>query len=471
MTAAKRRRSPWPAAFTAVCLLAAACGSALDEEELAASQGATRRTVAGAEAAADDHSIGPDGGGDEAIAGPGAGDGPAGRSTNGSTRTGSGGAGSGSAGRGGGSGGGGGGGSKPPIVLGSIGQESGIVGAAVASGPVAVRAWAADVNARGGLNGRPVRVVFGDDGGDPGRALALAKRMVEQDKVVAFFGLHTATTLGPLARYFESINMPAMGSIPAREMDESPMVFSPSTGSIKGHPRVTVEVIANLAPNVTRFAMLYCGEAASCEGHANEVERYAARKGKELVYKSAVTGAQPDFTAQVVAARNAGAEALIVETTVPAVRRIKQAAERQAWSPVFVSFSNLHETNTPEDLAGFIAWSTTAPLISPIMAPYLAAVRRHVPGGAIGVFGSDLWAAGKLLERIAPKLGDTVTTARIVQELQAVRNENLGGMIPPITFGRGVHVDVNLCGVALRFDGKAWSAPLGVDRFLCADVS
>src|SRR5581483_9182175 len=76
-------------------------------------------------------------------------------------------------------------GAPPDVVLGSFGTASGPIGANVAAIPVAVQAWAATVNAGGGLAGHPVRVVFGDDGGDPGRALALARRMVEVDHAVA----------------------------------------------------------------------------------------------------------------------------------------------------------------------------------------------------------------------------------------------------------------------------------------------
>src|SRR5258708_17670987 len=77
------------------------------------------------------------------------------------------------------------GGPKSPIVFGSIGTDSGILGEILVSALHGAKAWAADVNARGGLNGHPVRIVFGDDGGDPGRALSLAKGMVEQQGVIA----------------------------------------------------------------------------------------------------------------------------------------------------------------------------------------------------------------------------------------------------------------------------------------------
>src|SRR5206468_7748556 len=77
---------------------------------------------------------------------------------------------------------------RAPIVFGTFGTGSGVIGRAVQPIITADKAWSADVNARGGLAGHPVKLIFGDDGGDPAAALAIAKRMVEQDKVVAFVG-------------------------------------------------------------------------------------------------------------------------------------------------------------------------------------------------------------------------------------------------------------------------------------------
>src|SRR5205814_697743 len=79
------------------------------------------------------------------------------------------------------------GGKKSEIVLGAFGAESGVIGSVFASIPPADRAWAADINARGGLNGHPVRLIMGDDGADPVRSQALVRRMVEQDHVLAIF--------------------------------------------------------------------------------------------------------------------------------------------------------------------------------------------------------------------------------------------------------------------------------------------
>src|SRR5436309_1970508 len=74
------------------------------------------------------------------------------------------------------------------------------------------KAWVADVNSRGGLNGHPVRLINADDGGNPNQALALAKRMVEEDKVQAFYAIHAPTTLQAVTPYLEQKKVPACGT-------------------------------------------------------------------------------------------------------------------------------------------------------------------------------------------------------------------------------------------------------------------
>jgi branched-chain amino acid transport system substrate-binding protein len=62
--------------------------------------------------------------------------------------------------------------------------------------------YVADINAKGGINGKKVELVIYDDGGDPNNARTFATRLIEQDKVDALLaGSTTATTMAilPLA--------------------------------------------------------------------------------------------------------------------------------------------------------------------------------------------------------------------------------------------------------------------------------
>jgi branched-chain amino acid transport system substrate-binding protein len=62
--------------------------------------------------------------------------------------------------------------------------------------------YAAEINAKGGINGQKLQVIIYDDGGDPNQARTFATRLIEEDKVDALLaGSTTATALAiiPLA--------------------------------------------------------------------------------------------------------------------------------------------------------------------------------------------------------------------------------------------------------------------------------
>src|SRR5262245_15480117 len=76
----------------------------------------------------------------------------------------------------------------------SFAQDAYVVGVSAAmTGPAAgiyapvvdaMKAYLDHVNARGGVNGRQIRLVVQDDGAEPSRAAANAKKLLSQDKVV-----------------------------------------------------------------------------------------------------------------------------------------------------------------------------------------------------------------------------------------------------------------------------------------------
>jgi ABC-type branched-subunit amino acid transport system substrate-binding protein len=99
-----------------------------------------------------------------------------------------------------------------PIVIGSVGNYSGPAGAGQAGLPRAVQVWAASVNARGGLFGRPVKVIVQDDGGDPARYAAAVQDLVENRGVIAFVGQGAVLSLRGGMRYLSDKGIPVIGN-------------------------------------------------------------------------------------------------------------------------------------------------------------------------------------------------------------------------------------------------------------------
>ncbi|MGH9285900.1 MAG: ABC transporter substrate-binding protein, partial [Acidimicrobiales bacterium] len=324
------------------------------------------------------------------------------------------------------------------------------------------------------LRGHPVRIVFGDDGGDPARAAALARRMVEQDKVVAFVGTYLVITTSAVTQYLDQVQVPMIGGPGGNEVeDTSPMVFNPQMGADEalGHGLLHNIVVQSDARKV---ATLYCREASSCGAQARRIRQFAGLYGMQVVFEAQVSIAQPDYTGEVLGVRNAGAEAIMTIVDEASIVRIARSSKRQNFSPVFAGSYTVNNDvllKAGPDAEGIIGFSATAPYgSSPLLEPYREAVARFVPGARLAGYGSTAWVQGKLVERLAEIFGDTPDPgpADIIAALHSLRDETLGGLVPPITYNQGAHGRVNRCMVPIRIAKGAIVAPLGNDRFVCA---
>jgi branched-chain amino acid transport system substrate-binding protein len=362
---------------------------------------------------------------------------------------------------------------KAPILFGTMGTGSGVIGRAVQPIITANKAWSADVNARGGLAGHPVKLIFGDDGGDPAAALAIAKRMVEQDKVVAFIGTYLVTTTPAVTPYLEQVGVPMIGGPGGNEIeDHSPMVFNPQIGSDEalGHA-IHLAVVSQ--SDKRKMAILYCREASSCKQQRDRALQFASRYGVSIVYEAQVSIAQPDFTAEVISARNAGAEIVTMLTDEQTIVRVARSAKRQGWSPVVTgTYTANAEVVQQPDAEGVLGMAATVPYrSSPKMVPYLEAVKRYVPDGALGGYGATAWVQLKLIERLSVGFADrNPTTQDYLDALYALKGETIGGLVPPITFNKGPHAHVNMCGYPIKVVNAKLTAPLG-ENFVCAKGS
>jgi branched-chain amino acid transport system substrate-binding protein len=83
------------------------------------------------------------------------------------------------------------------------------VGDQIQAGMEAYVGWA---NAHGGVNGRPVELVNGNDAGDPNTGLAAAKKLVEQDQIVAMLTVSGAS-VNAVTPYLEEQRIPVVGSL------------------------------------------------------------------------------------------------------------------------------------------------------------------------------------------------------------------------------------------------------------------
>jgi len=70
--------------------------------------------------------------------------------------------------------------------------------------------WVGDVNARGELLGRPVELVYYDDGSDPAKSAELYQKLIEQDKVDLLLGPYSSDITMAASQVAEQHNFPML---------------------------------------------------------------------------------------------------------------------------------------------------------------------------------------------------------------------------------------------------------------------
>jgi len=359
------------------------------------------------------------------------------------------------------------------LRLGSIGTESGVIGNIVAPWTAAVRIWAADVNARGGLDGRPVKLVVADDGGDPNKAVSLARRMIDEDKVVAFYGNHSPTTEAAINPLLEQRKIPSIsGCFCDKDNARSPMQFTVGIGAEEGLAYSHSLPLRIFAPDKKKVSLINCREVAICQILAKRIKEHAGSIGLQIVHEAQATLSQPDYTAEVLAARNAGADAMIVILDNFSVIRVARSAHRQGYDPVVSSQGTLHDSrflrDGGEDVEGILIGGFMPPWDGGLLSDYRAAVKRYNPNAPLGDMGTIAWAAGKLIEKIGPALPATPTSADLLKALYAVDGETLGGLTPPLGYLEGQPTEkANHCIIPYRVEGGKYVTP-SPDTYVCA---
>ncbi len=363
-------------------------------------------------------------------------------------------------------------GPRDPIVMCSFGNSSGVLGAVTGPAPVANAAWASYINAKGGLAGHPVRMIIADTGGSASNAQAIAQKCVEQEKAVAFFNEYSFGELDGALPYLKAKQIPVIGSIGgAISSDHSIMVFNPMNGADVGQAWGFVNTIL-AQTDKKKLGILYCQEASTCAQQISTFSKLLPYKGLEIAYKAQVSLVQPDYTAQLLQAKNAGAEVLVLLMDSASVGRIARNAAQQNYKPILSGTYNLGIQATLDQgpiLDGLLLASRTpAYSTSPLLADYRNSMAKYQPGKVLGDVGAGAFVNGALLEKYAPRFlaKKSVTSQDFLDLLYSIKGEKLGGLLPGIEFNKSDNrTVVNRCISPVELRGGRFIQKGG---FVCA---
>ncbi len=201
---------------------------------------------------------------------------------------------------------------KGPILVGNIGSLSGKDASFGQAGQRGLILAIEEINAEGGINGRPIQLIHEDNRSTAGESATIARKLISRDKVVAIIG---ETTSG---RSLEVAPLAQRARIP---------MITPSGTNIKvtraGNYIFRTcfidpfqgEIMARFAHDklgYRKVAVLSSTSSAYSVELSKEFEKRFTALGGKIVAEQKYAEGDRDFNAQLTTLKNTGAEAVFI---------------------------------------------------------------------------------------------------------------------------------------------------------------
>lgn len=270
--------------------------------------------------------------------------------------------------------------SDEPIKIGAILGISGrfaFVGAPQAN---ALEMLEDEMNAAGGIAGRPVEFIIYDDEVDETKTVPLANRLIGEDGVVAIIGPSItipALAIAPIVEAQGIVNF-TLTSRPIWEQDDLQYVFHTT-------PREEVETLSILTfikeeLGTTKIGVLYDAQPYGT-GNLAHIENLAPGMGLDIVATESIENGDTNAVPQLERLRDAGVETLIIWVGDPAASSAAKGADQIGWDVMMIGSSAIAGPTFPEfaGAAGESVYSVGAydfddppPNQAPFLANYVA---------------------------------------------------------------------------------------------------
>ena len=215
----------------------------------------------------------------------------------------------------------------------------------------AMRAYIDHVNSKGGVNGKPIRLLVQDDGAEPSKAAANAKKLLAQDKVLMLINTSLSSTYAPMIAEAKQAKVPLYfgGSVCPKETypPADPMLFCSSAFGANLDSQGALAFVKAQAKEPVRI-----GFAAMAIPIARAEIDYAEGLSKTMgmtpVEKQISPPPTPDYTPFATKLKEANPNWMFSWSPWVSQVRTFEAMRRLGWSGRYVTWAHL---NAEDELA------------------------------------------------------------------------------------------------------------------------
>jgi ABC-type branched-subunit amino acid transport system substrate-binding protein len=328
--------------------------------------------------------------------------------------------------------------SAPDAIV--IGQSAPLSGKNAALGQDIRRgamAYFNQVNDRGGVGGKPIRLVTLDDRNEAAQAAVNTKALIEDHRAVVLYGYASAT-----------LSLPALPLAKARSMS----LFAPFTGAdvihqsqdnvftVRGSYRDELASIMRIwTPYLSRYAVVHYDDLV---GKQNLETVQSELDGRSASVKSLAIKRNQPLPADIIQRILAAKPQLIIFTTlsdpiVEIVKLLKKTNEFFQFASLSLAGNNVLRDQLGKDGAGMIV-ASVVPLydagLLPVQQEYEQAMAKA--GYPMSFTSLESFIAAKTLVAAMRRSTGPLTPASITANIEQLGDYDAGGY--KLRFGKGV---------------------------------
>jgi branched-chain amino acid transport system substrate-binding protein len=286
-----------------------------------------------------------------------------------------------------------------------------------------------ELNAKGGVGGRPIQLVLKDTGGSPEKAVSFARQLIEEEKVFAIIGPSTSGESMAVKGIAEE-GKTLLLSLAAAEAIVNPVL--PHVFKVAPKDSLAVELIFQRMQRmgIARLGLLSSNTGFG-KGGKEQVERLAPQYGISLTVNEVYDKNATDLTAEVVKMKAAGVQALLNWSIEPAQSIVlKNARQIQLAVPFFQShgFANVQYARAAGSAAEGVIFPASRIVVAdqlPAGNPQKAVVEAYRKAYEarykedVSTFGGHAWDAFGILVKAIEQVGpDRVKVRAAVEEMK-----------------------------------------------------
>jgi ABC-type branched-subunit amino acid transport system substrate-binding protein len=334
------------------------------------------------------------------------------------------------------------------------------------------------LNERGGVNGRKITFISLDDAYSPPKTVQKVRKLVEQEQVLAIFGIIGTPTAAAVQRYLNELEVPQLfiqsGAARFAEPERFPWTM-PITPGYADEARVYAGYILENKPQA-KIGVLYQNDGFGRAYLSGLREGLGDRAAEMTVMEAAYDPMDGTVDSQIVSLHDSGADVLV---TVAISRIVAQAIRKVydiGWRPLHITAypgASIPTVLKPAGLEKSVGLISAAWSITPgdprwehdaDYEAYLAFMKEYYPGGESNdVLNFSGYAWAYTLARVLKACGDDLTRQNLMYQATHMKDFRAPGLLPGISFNTSPADYRPIQQFVLhRFDGEKWVPISGI---------